>query len=403
MQPNWLKDFPVLDQKVHGKRLVYLDSGATALKPRSVTQAVHDYYTHDSANVHRGVHTLSERATKKYEQAREDVRTFLNAKSTREIVFTSGTTQSINLVARSFGEKFIQAGDEILISAMEHHSNIVPWQELCRRHQAQLKIIPMNQNGELKQDEYAKLLSPKTKLVALVHLSNALGTLNPVKEMTAMAHAAGAKVLLDGAQAVMHFPVDVQELNADFYAFSGHKLFAPTGVGVLYGKESLLEELPPYQFGGDMISSVSFEKTTYNELPYKFEAGTPPIASVIGLGAAIKYLGALGWDQIQAHEHKVFDYAQAKLSDIAGLRMIGTAQNKASVFSFVLEGVHPHDMGTLADQEGVAIRTGHHCAQPVMQFFKVPATARASLAFYNTQDDIDQLCYALKKIGEFFA
>ncbi|MHB0970158.1 MAG: SufS family cysteine desulfurase [Thermoanaerobaculia bacterium] len=395
-------DFPILATRVHGKPLVYLDNAATTQKPRAVIDAVVRYYESQNANVHRGVHALSETATEKYEAARVKIQHFLNARDSREIVFVRGTTEGINLVASSWGRKNIDEGDEIVISAIEHHSNIVPWQMLCTARGATLRIIPANDLGELLLDEYERLLNDRTKLVAIGHVSNALGTINPIADMIATAHKRGIPVLVDGAQGVPHMKVDVRALDADFYVFSGHKLFAPTGIGVLYAKQTILEAMPPYQGGGDMIRSVTFEKTTYNELPYKFEAGTPHIEGVIGLGAAIDYLGAIGLDAIAVYEHELLLYATERLSQIEGLRFIGTAREKASVVSFTLDSVHPHDIGTIVDQEGIAIRTGHHCAQPLMMRFGVPATARASLALYNTREEIDALAKAIRKTIEVF-
>ena len=395
-------DFPILSVQVHGKPLVYFDNAATTQKPRSVIDCVRRYYEETNANIHRGVHTLSEKATDQYEAARETVRCFINARSTKEIIFTRGTTESINLVAQSFGRSRFKAGDEILISTMEHHSNIVPWQLVCEQTGAVLKVIPIDDTGELKLDEFEKLLSPRTRLLALVHVSNALGTINPVREMVAKARSLGVPVLLDGAQAVAHMSVDVQALDCDFYAFSGHKLFGPTGIGVLFGRAELLEAMPPYQGGGDMIRMVSFEKTLYSGLPYKFEAGTPNIAGTIGLGAAIDYVQSVGLERIASHEQVLLDYATARAAEIPGLRIIGTARHKASVLSFVLDDLHPHDIGTILDHEGVAIRTGHHCAMPVMARYNVPATARASLAFYNTTAEVDVLFMALAGARELF-
>jgi cysteine desulfurase/selenocysteine lyase len=396
------EDFPILKRKVHGKALVYLDNAATTQKPKVVIDSLRTYYTAENSNVHRGIHFLSEQATAAYEGARAKVKAFLNAAETREIIFVRGTTEGINLVAHSYGHAFLEEGDEIIISAMEHHSNIVPWQILCEQIGATLRVIPMNHNGELLLDEFAKLLNARTKFVSVAHVSNALGTVNPVKEIIEMSHREGAAVLLDGAQAVPHMRVDVQELDCDFYAFSGHKLFGPTGIGVLYGKAKLLEAMPPYQGGGDMISLVTFEKTHYNEIPYKFEAGTPHIAGVVGMGAAIDYITGVGADAIAAHERELLDYATGKLSRIPGLKIIGTAKKKAGVLSFVIEGIHPHDIGTVLDREGVAIRAGHHCAMPVMQRFGVPATARVSFAFYNTKEEVDALVKAVHKVIEVF-
>ncbi len=395
-------DFPILRQKVRGKPLVYLDNAATAQKPRAVLDALQHYYAADNANVHRGVHLLSERATQEYEDARARIKGFLNAADDREIIFVRGATEAINLVAQTYGRKNVREGDEILITAMEHHSNIVPWQMLCEEKGAKLRVAPINDDGELLLDEFEKLLTPRTRIVSVVHISNSLGTVNPVKRIVELAHAHGAPVLVDGAQSAPHLPIDVRELGCDFFTFSGHKLFGPTGVGVLYGREALLEAMPPYQGGGDMIRTVSFEKTTYNSLPYKFEAGTPHIAGGVGLGAAVDYLQALDWEAVAAHEHDLLTYAIAALSEIPGLRLIGTAREKAAVISFTLEGIHPHDIGTILDQEGVAIRTGHHCTQPLMDRLGVPATARASFAFYNTREEIDALVRGIYKVREVF-
>jgi cysteine desulfurase / selenocysteine lyase len=394
------RDFPILDQQVHGKPLVYLDSAATSQKPLTVIDAERDFYLRDCANIHRGVHELSERATRKYEGARDKVRRLLNAREAREIVFVRGTTEGINLVASGFGRRLLRPGDEVVITFMEHHSNIVPWQILRDENGVVLKVAPINDAGELIWEEFEKLLGPRTRLVSLAHVSNVLGTINPVKRVTAAAHALNIPVLVDGAQAAPHLKVDVQELDCDFYCFSSHKIFGPTGVGVLYGKASWLEALPPYQGGGDMIRSVSFEKTLYNVIPYKFEAGTPNIAATIGLGAAIDYVDRVGLEAIGRYEHQLLDYATGRLLQIPGLRIIGTAREKAAVISFVLEGVHPHDIGTVVDQEGVAIRTGHHCAEPLMERFAVPATARASFAFYNTRGEVDWLVAAVEKTKE---
>ena len=395
-------DFPILRQKVRGKPLVYLDNAATAHKPRPVLDALQHFYAADNANIHRGVHLLSERATQDYENARAKVRDFLNAADDREIIFVRGATEGINLVAQTYGRKNVREGDEVLITAMEHHSNIVPWQMLCEEKGAVLRVAPINDDGELLLDEFEKLLTPRTRIAAIVHVSNSLGTVNPVKRIVEMAHGRGVPVLVDGAQSAPHLPVNVRELGCDFFTFSGHKLFGPTGVGVLYGREALLEAMPPYQGGGDMIQSVSFEKTTYKSLPYKFEAGTPHIAGGIGLGAAVDYLQGLDWEALAAHEHDLLTYATASLLEIPGLRLIGTAREKAGVVSFTLEGVHPHDVGTVVDLEGVAIRTGHHCTQPLMERFGVPATARASFAFYNTRQEVDALVKAIYKVREVF-
>jgi cysteine desulfurase/selenocysteine lyase len=395
-------DFPILTQRVHGKPLVYLDNAATSQKPQAVIDTVNRYYLTDNSNIHRGIHSLSERATQAYEDARGRVRKFVNAGDNKEIIFVRGTTEGINLVAQSYGRAFVGKGDEIIISAMEHHSNIVPWQLLCEQVGARLRVVPINHDGELLFDEYESLLSDRTKLVAIAHVSNALGTVNPIKEIIEAAHERGVPVLIDGAQAAPHMKIDVQELECDFYAFSGHKLFGPTGIGVLYGKASLLDAMPPYQGGGDMISLVTFEKTHYNVLPYKFEAGTPNIAGVIGLGAAIDYINGVGLEAVAVYEQNLLAYATEAVSAIPRVRIIGTAKEKASVLSFVVEGIHAHDVGTILDQEGVAVRAGHHCAMPVMQRFGVPATARASLAFYNTEEEVDALVKAIHKVIEVF-
>jgi cysteine desulfurase/selenocysteine lyase len=397
------RDFPILSRQVHGKPLVYLDNAASSQKPRSVIEAERRLYEEYYANVHRGVHSLSMESTDAYEAGRVKAQKFLNAASTREIVFTRGTTEAINLVAATFGRAQVKAGDEILVSGLEHHSNIVPWQMLCEEKGARLRSVPINDDGEVILEELAKRLTPRTRLLGMAHVSNALGTINPVTQIIEMAHARGVPVLLDGAQAAPHVAVDVQSLGCDFYAFSGHKIYGPSGIGVLYGKAALLEEMPPYQGGGDMILSVSFEKTTYNELPYKFEAGTPNIAGVVGLGAALDWVTGIGLDRIAAHEHALLEYGTRRLLEIPGLRIIGTAREKAAVLSFVMDGVHPHDMGTVLDYEGVAVRTGHHCAQPVMERFGVPATTRASLAVYNTKQEIDVLVAGIEKAGEMFA
>ena len=396
------QDFPILHQEVNGKPLAYLDNAATSQKPTQVIKALDKYYQEDNANIHRGVHTLSERATIDYEQARGKVRSFINANSEKEIIFVRGATEGINLIAQSYGRTNLNTGDEIIISEMEHHSNIVPWQLLCEQTGAILKIIPINDSGELILEEFEKLLSPKTKLVSLAHISNALGTINPIQIIIDRAHEHNAIVIIDGAQATPHTTVDVQALDCDFYVFSGHKLFGPTGIGVLYGKAHLLEAMPPWQGGGDMIKMVSFEKTLYNDLPYKFEAGTPHIAGVIGLGAAIDYVSTTGLEAIAAYEHELLEYATEKTLEVKGLRLIGTAQQKTSILSFVIDSIHPHDIGTILDHEGIAIRTGHHCAMPVMTHFNVPATARASFAFYNTFEEVDRLIQALGKAREVF-
>ena len=395
-------EFPILHQQVYGKPLVYLDNAATTQKPQCVIDKINHYYSHDNANIHRGVHALSEKATAEYEDAREKLRALLNAASTREIVFTRGTTEAINLVASSWGGANVGAGDEILVSEMEHHSDIVPWQMLCERTGATLKVLPINDAGELCMDQLDGLLTERTRLVGIVHLSNALGTINPIKTIIDKAHAAGAKVLVDGAQAIAHIRVDVQALDADFYVTSAHKMYGPTGIGILYAKEALLEAMPPYQGGGDMITMVTFEKTQYNALPYKFEAGTPNIAGAIAFGAAVDWLLEKGIEALAAHEQRLLDYATGQAEAFGDIRLIGTAKEKATVLSFTLARVHPHDLGTILDREGVAIRAGHHCAMPVMQHFKVPATARASFAAYNTFEEIDALFAALAKAREIF-
>jgi len=395
-------DFPNLKISVHGKPLVYLDNAATTLKPRCVIDAMNAYYVTGVANVHRGVHYLSEQATAAFEYSRQVVRQFLHARKVQEIIFTKGSTDSLNLIAQSYAKHFLTKGDEILISYMEHHSNIVPWQMICQEIGCVLKVVPINQQGEIIFEEYLKLLSSKTKLVSMVWVSNSLGTINPIKKIIEAAHAKGAVVVVDAAQAVSHTPIDVQFLDCDFLVFSGHKIFGPTGVGVLYGKENLLEAMPPYQGGGDMIKSVTFAKTTYNVLPYKFEAGTPPIAEVIGLRSALEYIQTVGWEPMKLYKQELLAYGTKKLLSIGGVRIIGNAHEKSSILSFVVEGVHPHDLGTLVDQDGVAIRTGHHCTQPVMEFFGIPATARASLAFYNTMEELDILAQALTKAQKVF-
>ncbi|MGH9407023.1 MAG: SufS family cysteine desulfurase [Terriglobia bacterium] len=396
-------DFPILAQTVHGKPLVYLDSAATSQKPQVVLDALLDFYAVDCSNIHRGVHALSERATAAYEAAREKSRDFLNAAESREIIFVRGTTEAINLVAYSFGRQNVASGDEILITAMEHHSDIVPWQILCAERGAKLRVAPINDAGEMDLDEFRKLLGPRVKLVCAAHVSNALGTINPVREIVRLSHEQGVPVLIDGAQAAPHRKIDVRELDCDFYAFSGHKVYGPTGIGVLYGKAARLESMPPFQSGGEMISSVTFEKTTYNTLPHKFEGGTPHIAGAIGLGAALDYVTRLGRDRIEAYESDLLTYGAARLLEIPGLRLIGTAKEKAGVLSFVLDGVHPHDVGTILDQEGIAVRTGHHCAQPVMERFGIPATTRASLALYNTREELDALARGIRRVKEIFA
>ncbi len=395
-------DFPILSQSIHGKPLVYLDNAATAQKPQIVIDALTDFYTTTNANIHRGVHSLSVEATRRYEKARDTLRDFLGAERSEEIVFCRGATEAINLVAQAWARPRLQAGDEIIISTMEHHSNIVPWQMVCEQTGAKLKVIPITDSGELMLDDYEKLFSDKTKLVATTHVSNALGTITPVKEIIAMAHDRGVPVLLDGAQAAPHLPIEVQDIDVDFYAVSGHKMFGPTGIGVLYAKHDLLEEMEPYQGGGEMILSVTFDNTTYNRVPHKFEAGTPNIAGAIGLAAAAKYLQSLNWTAIETHERELLEYATAQLSKIPGTKIIGTAPHKAGVLSFVMEGIHPHDIGTILDSEGVAVRTGHHCAQPVMERFGLTATTRASLAFYNTKAEIDALIRGLSTARKVF-
>jgi cysteine desulfurase / selenocysteine lyase len=396
------KDFPILHQEVHGRPLVYLDSAATSQKPQVVLDALADYYARDNANVHRGVHLLSERATEAYEGARARIQRFLNAAHPSEIVFVRGTTEGINLVAQTYGRRTVGPGDEVVITALEHHSNIVPWQMLCEETDATLRVVPIDDAGEVDVDAYERLLGERTRLVAVAHVSNALGTIVPVKRMIEAAHRRGIAVLVDGAQAAPHLRVDVQDLDCDFYTFSGHKTYGPTGIGVLYGKTALLEAMPPYQGGGDMIKSVSFEKTVYNDLPYKFEAGTPNIAGAIGLGSALEYLDGLGLDRVAAHEHALLVHGTERLSALPGLRLVGTAREKASVLSFLVDGVHAHDVGSILDREGIAVRTGHHCAMPVMTRFGIAATARASLAVYNTREDIDALVEGLAKVREIF-
>jgi cysteine desulfurase / selenocysteine lyase len=396
------QDFPLLQQRVRGKPLVYLDNAATSQKPQSVIDAVTRFYTSENANIHRGVHYLSERATDAYDQVREKVARFLNARSSREIIFTRGTTEGINLVAQSYGRMALKPGDDIVITAMEHHSNIVPWQLVCEQTGAKLRAVPFNDAGELDVDAFERLLTDRTRLVAVVHVSNALGTVNPVKRLIALAHDRGIPVLLDGAQSAPHLGVDVQELDCDFFAFSGHKLFGPTGVGVLFGRESLLEQMPPYQGGGDMIATVTLERSTWAPLPAKFEAGTPMIAQVMGLGAALDYVMDLGFERISTWEQQLLSYATERVIGIEGLKLIGTAEHKASILGFTLKGVHPHDIGAILDDSGVAIRAGHHCAQPVMRHFGIPATARASFAFYNTRDEADILADALMQVRRMF-
>lgn len=390
------EDFPALRQLIYGKNLIYFDNGATSQKPQLVLDALSKYYSKDNANIHRGVHHLSQKATSDYEDSRRFIAAYMNAKSSDEIIFTKGTTDGINLVAASFGH-LLSEGDEILISAMEHHSNIVPWQMLCERKGCILKVIPINKKGEIIQDEYDKLLSSKTKLVAVTHISNTLGTINPIKDMIQKAHAVGAKVLIDGAQSIQHLKVDVRDLDCDFFVFSGHKVFGPTGIGVLYGKEAVLDSMPPYQGGGDMIKKVTFEKTTYNDLPYKFEAGTPHIAGGICLGTALQYLDQFDMEEIKRYEMELADYAQDLLLTFEDMNIVGEAKKKTSVVSFNVDGIHPFDLGTLLDKQGIAVRTGHHCTQPLMDFFNIPGTVRASFAFYNTKEEIDTFIAAVDK------
>jgi cysteine desulfurase/selenocysteine lyase len=396
------RDFPILARQVHGRPLVYLDNAATTQKPTPVIEAAADLYGRYYGNIHRGVHELSIQATDAYERAREKVRAFVNAADTREIVFVRGTTEGVNLVAQTLGRQRVGEGDEVVITALEHHSNIVPWQLLCDEKKAHLRVLPIDRTGEVRVDELERLLTPRTKIVSVAHVSNALGTLLPIRKIVEIAHARGVPVLVDGAQAVPRLAVDVRELGVDFYAFSAHKMYGPTGIGILYGRADLFEEMPPYQGGGDMISSVSFEKTTWNVLPYKFEAGTPDIAGAIGLGAAVDYLSRVGIASVTAHEEDLLEYATRSLSAMPGLNVIGTAREKIGVLSFTLDGIHPHDVGTVLDQEGIAIRTGHHCAQPVMEFFGIPATARASLALYNTRAEIDALAGGIRKVQRIF-
>jgi len=397
------KDFPILHQSVHGHPLVYLDSAASSQKPKAVIDAISRFYSSDYSNIHRGVHSLSERSTRHYEETRVKIQRFINAADFREIIFVRGTTEAINLVAQTYGRKNLTPGDNIVITELEHHSNIVPWQMLCEETGAVLQVAPIDDNGDLRMQEFERRLNGRTRLVAVAHISNVLGTILPIKEIARLTHAAGARLLVDGAQAAPHMKLDVQDLDADFYAFSSHKIYGPTGIGVLYGKAALLNAMPPYQGGGDMIESVTFDKTTYNALPYKFEAGTPDIAGVIGLGAALDYVNELGMEAIASYEHDLLHYAVQALSSEPGIRIIGTSKHKASAISFVLDGVHPHDVGTVLDHQGIAVRTGHHCAQPLMERFGVPATTRASLALYNTREEIDALIAGLRKVKEIFA
>jgi cysteine desulfurase / selenocysteine lyase len=397
------EDFPILREKVHGKPLIYLDNAATSQKPQAVIDALVDYYSHYNANIHRAVHLLSTRATEACDRVREKVRIFINAASPKEVIFVRGATEGLNLVAQTYGRQNVGPGDEVLISGLEHHSNIVPWQMLCNEKQARLRVVHIDDRGVIPLDQFEKALNQRTRLVAISHVSNALGTVNPLAEMIDMSHRSNIPVVVDGAQAVPHMRIDVRALDADFYAFSGHKLYGPTGIGVLYGKEPLLEAMPPFGGGGDMIRSVTFEKTEYNDLPYKFEAGTPDIAGIIGLGAAIDYVNDIGMDTIAEYEHELLEYATAAVSQLEGVRIIGTAPNKASVISFIVDNAHPHDVGTILDREGIAVRTGHHCAQPVMDRFQIAATTRASLAFYNTAAEVDALIAGIRKVQEFFS
>jgi cysteine desulfurase / selenocysteine lyase len=397
------KDFPILHQSVHGHPLVYLDSAASSQKPKAVIDAISRFYSSDYSNIHRGVHSLSERSTRQYEETRVKIQRLINAAHSREIIFVSGTTGGINLVAQTFGRQQIKSGDNIVVTELEHHSNIVPWQMLCEETGAVLQGAPIDDNGDVRMQEFERRLNGRTRLVAVAHISNVLGTILPIKEIARLTHNAGARLLVDGAQAAPHMKIDVQDLDADFYAFSGHKIYGPTGIGVLYGKAALLNAMPPYQGGGDMIESVTFDKTTYNSLPYKFEAGTPDIAGVIGLGAALDYVNELGMEAIAAYEHDLLHYAVQALSSEPGIRIIGTSKHKASAISFVVDGIHPHDVGTVLDHQGIAVRTGHHCAQPLMERFGVPATTRASLALYNTRQEIDALIAGLRKVKEIFA
>jgi cysteine desulfurase/selenocysteine lyase len=394
---NIRKDFPILSREVNGKPLVYLDNGATSQKPQVVIDAINSYYSHDNANIHRGVHTLSQVATTAYEEARKKIQTWINAELPEEVLFTKGTTDGVNIISNAWGRFHLQKGDEVIITEMEHHSNIVPWQMICDERQAKLKVIPVNDAGELQMEEYKKMLSPKTKMVAVVHISNTLGTINPVKEIVKLAHEVGAKVLVDGAQQVAHAAPNVRDLDADFYVFGLHKMFGPTGIGILYGKKALLDEIPPYQGGGDMIKTVTFEKTTYNELPHKFEAGTPNISAGIATAAAVDYITSLNWDEIHVHEQELLNYATAELKKIEGLKIIGKAPEKASVISFIVEGVHAYDLGVIVDKMGIAVRTGHHCTQPLMTRFGIQGTIRASFAFYNTKEEVDVLIAALHR------
>ncbi len=395
-------DFPILKREVYGKKLVYFDNGATTQKPQAVIDVLVNYYTQDNSNIHRGVHYLSQQATVAYEQARENVQAYINAKEKHEVIFTKGTTDAINLMAHSFGEQFINEGDEVVVSALEHHSNLVPWQVLCKKKNAKLRIVPVNDKGEFIFSEYEKMINSKTKIVTVAHVSNALGSVNPIKKIIEKAHQKDIPVLIDGAQGMPHFAVDVQELDCDFYAFSGHKMYAPMGVGVLYGKEKYLEEMIPYQMGGEMVDQVTYENTTYNVLPFKFEAGTPNVEAVLGLDAAINYMKSIGIEQIAHHENKLMKYASSELKKIEGIRIIGEAEQKAGVISFLIGNIHPYDAGTIIDHFGIAIRTGHHCAQPIIDHFKIPGTIRASFAMYNEIEEIDLLIKAIKQVKKMF-
>ncbi len=394
--------FPILSEKIHGKNLIYCDNAASTQKPISVIERVAEFYKKENSNVHRGVHKLSQLATHEFESARKKIQKFINAKKSSEIIFTRGTTEAINLVAHSFAKNFLNEGDEVIISHLEHHSNIVPWQIVCEEKNAKLRIIPIDTNGEILFEEFEKLINEKTKFISVIHVSNSLGTVNPIERIIARAHEHNIPVMIDGAQSIQHTFIDVQKLDADFFAFSGHKIYAPTGIGVLYGKENWLEKLPPYQGGGDMILSVSFEKTTYNELPYKFEAGTPNISGAIGLGAAIDFISSIGIHEIEKYENELINYALEKISSLTKVRIIGEPEKRAGVIAFILAGIHPHDIGTILDREGVAIRTGHHCTQPIMKFFNLPATARASFGIYNTKDEVDIFCDAILKVFKVF-
>ena len=400
---NIKKDFPILKQKINGKNLVYLDSAATTQKPKEVINTLNNYYKETNSNIHRGVHTLSQKATEKYEKARDKIANFIDATSSKEIIFVRGATEAVNLVANSYARPLLRENDEILISQMEHHANIVPWQMICEEKKAKLKIIPIDENGELIINEVEKLINKKTKFISLNHVSNSLGTINPIKKIIGMAHQKNIKIMIDGAQAVQHLEISMKDIDADFYCFSGHKMYAPTGIGILYGKKGLLEEMPPYQGGGDMIKSVTFEKTTYNDIPNRFEAGTPNISGAIALGKAIEYINQIGIRNINKHEEDLLNYATSKLKRINKVKIIGEAKEKAAVLSFIIKGVHPHDIGTIMDSHGIAIRAGHHCTQPIMDFYNIPATARASFAIYNTKEDVDELVKAIEKCIKVFA